>query len=421
MGDWKHAAKTLLFGSKLNVLLICIPVALICAASDAGNGVIFFFALASICPLAERLGFITEQLAMYTNPTVGGLLNASFGNATEVIVSIAGLRAGLLRVVQLSLLGSVLSNMLLVLGCAFLAGGTRYKEQVFNVTGVGVNITLLMLAVLAQTLPAILTASHTGLKGSRSGLALSRFTSFVMLSMYGAFLYFQLVSHKEIYDDDDDESDKASDGPDGSELLELPPAGRLSSGQDVEGGASADKKAEEAKKADDDDDELVFTFKGAIACLAAVTVLIAVLSELLVSSIEGAAEAWDMPLPFISVILLPIVGNAAEHASAVIFALHNKMDLAIGIAVGSSTQIALLVMPACVLLSAAMGKPLGLDLEPFETASLLLSVRMLAFTVVGGRANWLKGAALVAAYLVLGAAYVVHDDPLLTAEHQNSG
>ena len=406
----------------MNVLLICIPVALICAAADAGNGIIFFFALASICPLAERLGFITEQLAMYTNPTVGGLLNASFGNATEVIVSIAGLRAGLLRVVQLSLLGSVLSNMLLVLGCAFLAGGTRYKEQQFNVTGVGVNITLLMLAVLAQTLPAILTASHTGLKGSRSGLALSRFTSFVMLSMYAAFLYFQLVSHKEIYDDDD-ESDKASDGPDGPESLEQPPAGRLSSGQDLENGASAgaDKKAEDAKKGDDDEDELVLTFKGAIACLAAVTVLIAVLSELLVASIEGAAEAWDMPLPFISVILLPIVGNAAEHASAVIFALHNKVDLAIGIAVGSSTQIALLVTPACVLLSAAMGKPLGLDLEPFETASLLLSVLMLAFTVVGGRANWLKGAALVAAYLVLGAAYVVHDDPLLTAEHQNSG
>jgi Ca2+:H+ antiporter len=129
------------------------------------------------------LGFITEQLAMYTNPTVGGLLNASFGNATEVIVSVAGLRAGLLRVVQLSLLGSVLSNMLLVLGCAFLAGGTRYKEQTFNVTGVGVNITLLMLAVVAQSLPALLTASHTALKGTGSDLALSRFTSFIMLAM----------------------------------------------------------------------------------------------------------------------------------------------------------------------------------------------------------------------------------------------
>jgi Ca2+:H+ antiporter len=191
--------------------------------------------------------------------------------------------------------------------------------------------------------------------------------------------------------------------------------------ENEESGESGGEEEPAVDGSDDDEDELVLTFKGAIACLAAVTVLIAVLSELLVDSIEGAAEAWDMPLPFISVILLPIVGNAAEHASAVIFALHNKVDLAIGIAVGSSTQIALLVMPACVLLSAAMGKPLGLDLEPFETASLLLSVLMLAFTVVGGRANWLKGAALVAAYLVLGAAYVVHDDPLLTAEHQNSG
>ncbi len=238
------------------------------------------------------------------------------------------------------------------------------------------------------------------------------------------------MSHKDIYDDDDDESDKASDGPDA-------PEDAATAVGDVEAGGAAAAE----KKADDDEDELVLTFKGAIACLAVVTILIAILSELLVDSIEGAAEAWNMPLPFISVILLPIVGavflasvrlcpladaprcagNAAEHASAVIFALHNKVDLAIGIAVGSSTQIALLVTPGCVLLSACMGKPLGLDLEPFETASLLLAVLMLAFTVVGGRANWLKGAALVASYLVLAAAYVVHDDPLLTAEKAATG
>jgi len=298
-----------------------------------------------------------------------------------------------------------------------LAGGTKYKEQVFNATGVGVNITLLMLAVLAQTLPALLTASHTGLKGSRSGLALSRFTAFVMLSMYGLFLVFQLKTHKELYDDD------AGEAPAAAAALEQPPAGRDSAGSDdVEtGGAAQDKKSDDGKSDDDDEDELVLTFSGAIICLSAVTVVIALLSELLVDTIEGAAQAWKIPLPFISVILLPIVGNAAEHASAVIFALHNKVDLAIGIAVGSSTQIALLVTPGCVLLSAAMGKPLGLDLEPFETASLLLAVLMLAFTVVGGRANWLKGAALVASYVVLAASYVVHDDPLLTAEHAAQG
>ena len=153
----------------------------------------FTLSLLAICPLAERLGFITEQLAEYTNPTVGGLLNATFGNLTEVIVSIFALRAGLLRVVQLSLLGSILSNMLLVLGCAFLFGGLTRKEQTFNAEGVMMNFGLLLLAVMGLSLPALLHFTHTELHGTDSELALSRFSSCILLLIYVAFLYFQLV------------------------------------------------------------------------------------------------------------------------------------------------------------------------------------------------------------------------------------
>jgi Ca2+:H+ antiporter len=442
-GDWRVAARTLVLGSRMNLLLVCMPFAMIAHAAHWGDGWTFLFALLAICPLAERLGFVTEQLAQYTNSTLGGLLNATFGNATEVIVSVAAMRNGLLRIVQLSLLGSILSNMLLVLGCAFFFGGLKHKEQRFNASATGINLTLLLLAVMAQSLPAMLTATGTELHAGTSALAFSRFTAFVLFNVYGAFLYFQLVTHRHLYEDAPDGDDDADDDPidaaaaaaeDGAAASAAAAASMPSAGDDglltrrnsLAAQALAPPPASAAgsdgKKGDDDEeDELVLTFSGAIGCLAGVTVLIAILSEYLVDAIEGAAAAWGLPLSFISVILLPIVGNAAEHMSAVIFAMHNKMDLALGIAVGSSTQIALLVTPGCVLLAAAMGRPLDLNLQPFETGSLLVATLMLAFALADGRANWLKGVALVAGYVVIAAAYAAHDDPRLLAEHTNDG
>jgi Ca2+:H+ antiporter len=446
-GDWRVAARTLVLGSRMNVLLVCMPFAMIAHAARWGDGWTFLFALLAICPLAERLGFVTEQLAQYTNSTLGGRLNATFGNATEVIVSVAAMRNGLLRIVQLSLLGSILSNMLLVLGCAFFFGGLKHKEQRFNASAAGINLTLLLLAVMAQTLPSLLAATGTELHAAASTLAFSRFTAFVLFNVYGAFLYFQLVTHRELYEDTpagasgaDAEDDEAAAAEDGAAAAAAAADAAMSAG-DADGSGDglltrrsslvalasspppASSAGSDGKKGgdDDDEDELVLTFSGAIGCLAGVTVLIAILSEYLVDAIEGAAAAWGLPLSFISVILLPIVGNAAEHMSAVIFAMHNKMDLALGIAVGSSTQIALLVTPGCVLLAGMMGRPLDLNLQPFETGSLLVATLMLAFALADGRANWLKGVALVAGYLVLAAAYAAHDDPRLLAEHTDDG
>jgi len=360
--------------SRLNILLPCIPMAMISSYFSAGDkggmlgdGWTFTFSLLGIAPLAERLGYVTEQMAFYTNPTMGGLLNATFGNVTEMIVSIFALKGNLLRVVQLSLLGSILSNMLLVLGCAFLFGGMRYSEQSFNRQGVMANAGLLLLAVMGLSLPAMLHTTHTELHGSASELALSRFTSLILLGMYFAYLYFQLITHSDLFEEDDDDDD-------------------------------------------DDDEEPVLGFWGSIVWLGVMTIFISILSDYLVDAIEGASASWDISVAFISVIVLPIVGNAAEHASAVIFAMKNKLDISLGVAIGSSTQIALLVIPFCVLLGWSMGIPLDLNLAVFETASLYTSVVAVAFMVADGNSNWLKGVCLTVAYVILACSYFFHRD-----------
>lgn len=364
-----RSVNELFLSTKLNYLLICIPFAMMAKAGGWGDGITFTFSLIAICPLAERLGFVTEQMASYTNSTIGGLLNATFGNATEMIVSLFALKANLLRVVQLSLLGSILSNMLLVLGCAFLFGGITRKEQTFNAEGVMMNFGLLLLAVMGLSLPALLHFTHTELHGTASELALSRFSSTILLLIYLAFLYFQLVTHTHLYEDEEDEDD------------------------------------------DDEEDEPVLGFWGSIFWLGVLTVFISILSDYLVDTIEGASSSWDFSVAFISVILLPIVGNAAEHASAVMFAMKNKMDISLGVAIGSSTQIALLVIPFCVVVGWFMDKSMDLNLQVFETATLFTTVVTVAFVCQDGKSNWLKGLTLILAYVLLGASFFFHKDP----------
>jgi len=358
------------------------------------SSAVFWFSMAALCPLAERLGFVTEQLASYTNSTVGGLLNATFGNAPELIVSLFAIRANLLRVVQLSLLGSVFSNMLLVLGTAFLVGGSRYTEQRFKVESATTSISLLLVAALACVLCSALAASGAEAEAGVSVLALSRIASLFLLGLYLSFLYFQLKTHAHLFEDE-----------------EGPPAEEEGAAGDA---AHARDAAEESVA--EDEEEVVFTFRACLLLLAIVTVLVALLSDWIVGGIEVAAVAWGIPLPFISTILLPIVGNAAEHASAIIFARKNKLDIAIGIAVGSSTQIAVGVMPLCVLLAGAAARPLTLDMLPFESVALLVSVAILWQATAEGRSHWLKGLALMITYVILAAAFWLKRDVLLEAE-----
>uniref|UniRef100_A0A7S1SZJ2 Vacuolar cation/proton exchanger n=1 Tax=Tetraselmis chuii TaxID=63592 RepID=A0A7S1SZJ2_9CHLO len=366
----KRSLKEMLLSTKLNILLPSILLAMISNAVGWDDGWTFIFSLIGLCPLAERLGYATEQMALYTNPTIGGLLNASFGNITEMVVAMYALKEGLLRVVQLSLLGSILSNMLLVLGCAFFFGGLRFKIQRFAKEGVIASAGLLMLGVLALMLPNVLHATHTELDGTVDDVSLSRFCSVVLLGMYGAYLYFQLVSHRELYES-----------------------------EDVEGGDG-----------EDEEEEAVLGFWGAIAWLAILTLFVTILSDYVVNTIEGAAEQLKMPVAFISTILLPIVGNAAEHASAVMFAMKNKMDISLGVAIGSSTQISVLVIPFTVVVAWGMGIDLDLNLHTFETITLFASVVTVCLFVQDGQSNWLKGLTLILVYVVVGAAFYHHRD-----------
>ncbi|KAI3755691.1 hypothetical protein L1987_55497 [Smallanthus sonchifolius] len=273
------------------------------------------------------------QLAFYTVPTVGGLLNATFGNATELIISLFAMKQGMLRLVQQSLLGSILSNMLLVLGCALFSGGiTHYnKEQMFNKSNAGMNVGLLLMAVMALIFPTVLHVTHTELHIGTSVLALSRFCS----------------------------CDTPTASSDSEEFADI-------------------SKWE------------------SIIWLGVLTLFISVLSEYLVNAIEGASVAMDVPVAFISVILLPIVGNAAEHASAIMFAVKDKLDISLGVAIGSSTQISMFVvggvMPICVVVGWIIGRPMDLDFEPFETATLFMTVLVVAFMLQFSKMMFSRGA-----------------------------
>ncbi|XP_072982314.1 vacuolar cation/proton exchanger 2-like isoform X1 [Typha latifolia] len=361
--------------AKINVLLPFGPLAVMLHYLTGKHGWVFLFSLIGITPLAERLGYATEQLACYTGPTVGGLLNATFGNATEMIISIYALKNGMIRVVQQSLLGSILSNMLLVLGCAFFAGGIVHcnKDQVFNKASAVVNSGLLLMAVMGLLFPAVLHFTHSEVQYGKSEVTLSRFSSCIMLVAYASYLFFQLKSHRSLYNPIVEEEDNEDD---------------------------ADQ--EEAPE---------ITQWEAICWLSVLTIWISILSGYLVDAIQGASDSLNMPVAFISVILLPIVGNAAEHASAIMFAMKDKLDITLGVAIGSSTQISMFVIPFCVVIGWMMGKQMDLNFQLFETATLFITVLVVAFMLQEGTANYFKGLMLILCYLIVAASFFVHIDP----------
>jgi Ca2+:H+ antiporter len=372
---WTRSIKALFFESWFNICMLAAPFAAYYYYTDVdGNNAAMTFgcSLVAIAPFAERLSFVTEQLAMHTSETLGGLLNATFGNVTELVVSLIALNRGLLRIVQVSLLGSILSNMLLVLGCAFLFGGVKHKTQRFNRTASSMNSGLLLLSVMSLTFPMLLNATHQATHDTLDPVAvlyISRVVAAMLLVVYCLYLFFQLYTHQHLYEDE--------------------------------------------AEADDDDEEAVLGVWGAILWLAVITVFIAFLSEYMVDAIEGAAHEVGVPDLFLGTIIIPIVGNAAEHAAAIIFAYKNKMELALGIAIGSSTQIALFVIPLCIVIAWFVDRPLSLDFHPFESGVLLLTVLLVGFLVQNGESNWLQGVMLVTAYLVVSAGFFVHVDPVV--------
>jgi Ca2+:H+ antiporter len=344
----------------LNLLLAAVPAAFALHFAHSDPLLIFLFAAVAIIPLAGVLGEATETLSAYSGPAIGGLLNATMGNATELILAFFALRAGHIEVVKASLSGSIIGNLLLVLGVSVLAGGIGREKQQFSRTAAGANSSMLFLAVAALVMPAVYDLSiHESLKYQGLDVqTLSLWTAGVLMAIYGLSFLFTLKTHKSLF---------------------------------VAAEAHAGKP-EQSRRA-------------AFLSLALATVLIAFLSEMLVDEIGAVTRQLGMTELFVGVIVVAIVGNAAEHSTAVVMARRNHMDLSMTIAVGSSTQIALFVAPLLVFLSWGLGKPMSLVFHPLEIASIALSVLIVEMISSDGETNWFEGAQLLALYLILGAAF----------------
>lgn len=419
--------KEMFRGGPLNILLLFVPLTFIAEGVKWPSTAIFIFSLLSICPLAERLGFVTEQLAFHTNEAIGGLLNASFGNATELIVAIAAVSKGLNRVVQLTILGSMLSNLLLVMGCAFAFGGYSTKIQRFETTFPQMNSILLMIATMVMLFPPVMRLS--GQITVVGELSYSRFSAILLILIYIIYLYFQLYSHAFLFDSGKEvETAKIGASALGeamklkkkkSSVKKIPSSNlpstdsSLSDAQvhpmpDLETSHHDNEESKEEIEHEEESEELVLDFYQSLLWLALITILISFLSDSLVGAIVGTAKTLKISSVFLSVIVIPIIGNAAEHAGAVLFAMRNKLDMSLGIAMGSSTQIALMVMPLLIIIGWGLDVPISINFGAFEAFTMFLTVIIVMFCTITGESTFLSGVVLIAAYFVISAAFWVH-------------
>ncbi|KAI9780753.1 MAG: hypothetical protein M1839_006540 [Geoglossum umbratile] len=377
-----HVTKVTLLSNWVNVLLVFVPIGIIAGHMGFNATAVFILNFFAIIPLAALLSFATEELSAKLGQTIGGLLNATFGNAVELIVSIIALINGEIRIVQSSMLGSILSNILLVLGCCFFAGGYGKENQKFNTTVASTMSSLMAVASASLIIPATLYSVLDKSKDSDSEdniLILSHGTSIILLVIYVMYLYFQLGSHAHLF--------KAASEQDGYEADE-----------------------ETASNAGSHDERPGLTPWAAGCVLLVITVAVSVCADYLVGSIDEIVKTSHVSKTFIGLILIPIVGNAAEHVTAVIVSMKDKMDLAINVAIGSSLQIALLVTPFLVILGWIIGQPMTLHFETFETVVFFLSVLVVNYLIQDGESNYLEGAMLLGTYLIIAIAFYIYPD-----------
>jgi Ca2+:H+ antiporter len=346
-------------GSYLNLLLVLIPFTLIAYLLNWNSKAQFALNFFAIIPLARLLGIATEEFAMYTNQAAAALINATFGNAVELIIGIICVKEDWVTLAQTSLLGSILSNLLLVLGCSFLAGGYYYSEQKFNMHLVGVYSSMTGLAVMALLIPAAYVAASS----SNDTMEISHGTAVILLIIYGLYLVYQLRTHKGYYSD-----------------VEL--------------------QEEEDQEPETPTLSLYFS----VVFLFIIAIVVSLCCEALIEALQDGYESWNLSETFLGLILLPVIGNAAEHASAVILSTKNKMTLSVGIALGSSLQIALFVTPLLVIVSWILGKGMSLYFNLFETAVLFISVLIVNYVIGKGRSDWFQGVLCIGTYCSISIA-----------------
>ena len=350
----------------MNWLLVFIPIALVLDWTHAAEPWIFFAAALAIVPIAALIVRSTEQVATYTGPTIGGLLNASFGNAPELIVALVALRAGLLDMVRASLIGGILANLLLALGLAFLAGGLRYHTQTYNAGAARLYGSMMLIASFSLIVPSAFSRFLAPESTVRAEALLNFGLALVLLAAYALYLLFQLKTHPD-------------------EFVGAP-------------GALSDEQPEAHGPR--------WSLPRGITSLIVASVVAAFMSEILVGAAQGTGEALGMSEIFIGVVFLAIVGGAAGPPAAVVMALRNKMDLSLGIALGAAIQIALFVAPVLVLASYFIApEPLELSFTRAEVGALFMGALIGAVVAGDGRSNWYKGVQLVAVYLIIALMF----------------
>jgi Ca2+:H+ antiporter len=337
------------------ILLTAVPVSIVLGYVVHAPAVwIFFTACLGVLPLAAFMGEATEHLAHRTGPTIGGLLNATFGNAAELIIAIVALRAGLVDLVKASITGSILGNLLLILGLAIIAGGTKRQELKFNRTSAGMSAGMLALSVVALVFPALFHSVHPEASARISELRMSEAVAVILILTYAFSLLFTLRTHRSLFGGEA----HPMDGP-------------------------------------------VWSPGKAILILALATVGVAVESELLVHAATEATQALGLSSAFLGLIVIPIIGNAAEHAAAVMLSRKGQIDLGLQIALGSSTQIALLVAPLLVFAGLLFGQSMNLVFSPFEVVALGLATIVTAIITLDGESHWFEGVQLLAVYAMV--------------------
>ena len=363
------------FQTPLDWLVLAVPVAFAIRFVPAWNNasLLFVVAGAGIIPLAGWLGRATEQIAAHTGAGIGGFLNATFGNAAELIIALMALSKGLTTVVKASLTGSIIGNLLLVLGASAFAGGLRFSHQRFNKTAARVSATAMSMGAAALIIPTVFHVTANARPGGWSAAAeqkLSLAIAVVLFLTYVATLLFSLKTHKALF----------------------------------VGQSEAEKH------------EPTSSLARAVMLLGVATVLIAFLSEFLVGSIEAARQSLGLTQTFVGVIVVALVGNAAEHTTAVWAALKNKMDLSLNIAVGSSLQIALFVTPMLVFASYAFSRPMDLEFSLPEIVAMAVAIWIAQQISGDGESNWLEGVQLLSVYVIMAILFfflpeTVHPNP----------
>ena len=343
----------------LYILLLFVPVTIVGEFMGFSDPVMFILSALAIIPLAGVMGKGTDVISYYAGQKVGGLLNATFGNATELIIAFIAMKEGMFDVVKASLAGSVIGNILLVLGMAMLCGGIRFKTQVFNRQSINNTSSMLLFAILGLCVPAFFIHTMPENTMSIQIESFSVIVAIIMLVIYILQFVFTFGTHRHLF---------------------------------------AEVSEGETEEAPD------MSLKVAILMLIAATVAVAVMSEIFVGTVEPMAESSGLSKTFVGIILVPIIGNAAEHSTAIIMAFKNKMNAAVEIALGSSLQISLFVMPVLILLSLFF-TPMNIVFTPFELLAMTASVLIANRVASDGESNWLEGVQLIAVYIIIGTGF----------------